>query len=162
MTVATMGPVPGAGGTESGASAPQVAPTTSAAPVVSVPHAASVFFALDDRLRLVFLSQADSIHGLHIGRAAPVAVTVTEQYADWEQIQGVQLWGTAKRVTGPGKVAAMAVYVRRFPFVEDVMAQPRLAAAMRKVAVYRIEPQRIALTDNTTGVFGRQILDLKG
>ena len=94
--------------------------------------------------------------------AAPVAVTVTEQYDDWELIQGVQLWGTAKRVTGAAKAAAMAVYLRRFPFVRELMEQPRLAASMRKVAVYRVDPDRVAFTDNTTGVFGREVLDLKG
>jgi uncharacterized protein YhbP (UPF0306 family) len=91
-----------------------------------------------------------------------VAVTVTEQYDDWEDIRGVQLWGVAKRVTGPAKVAAMAAYLRRFPFVDDLLEQPRLAAAMRGISVYRVEPHRVAFTDNTTGVFGREILDLKG
>ncbi len=33
---------------------------------------------------------------------------------------------------------------------------------MRGVSVYRVEPHRVAFTDNTTGVFGREILDLKG
>ena len=154
MTVATMGPLPvsGAGGAPSGA----------ADSGTVVPHAASVFYAVDDDLRLVFLSDSASTHGLHIGKAAPVAVTVTEQYDDWEDIRGVQLWGVAKRVTGPAKVAAMAAYLRRFPFVDDLLQQPRLAAAMRKVSVYRVEPRRVAFTDNTTGVFGREILDLKG
>lgn len=142
----------------------------------SSPHAASVFYAVDDKLRLVFLSRPTSAHGLDIEApvrpaagatrparaAAPVAVTVTEQYDDWELIQGVQMWGTAKRVTGPAKAAAMAVYLRRFPFVRDLMEQPRLAASLRKVAVYRVEPERVAFTDNTTGVFGREVLDLKG
>jgi uncharacterized protein YhbP (UPF0306 family) len=117
---------------------------------------------VDDKLRLVFLSKPDSLHGLHIGARAPVAVTVTEQYDDWERIQGVQLWGTAKRVTGPAKAAAMAAYLRRFPFVGDLMERPGLAASLRKVAVYRVDPDRAALTDNTTGVFGREVLDLKG
>jgi uncharacterized protein YhbP (UPF0306 family) len=146
----------------------------------SFPHAASVFYAVDDKLRLVFLSKPESAHGLHIeaearpaagagagasaapGGGARVAITVTEQYDDWEFIQGVQMWGSAKRVTGAAKAAALAVYLRRFPFVRDLMEQPRLAASLRKVAVYRVEPDRIAFTDNTTGVFGREVLDLKG
>ena len=41
------------------------------------------------------------------------------------------------------------------------MGQPRLAESMRKVAVYRVTPERVAFTDNTTGVFGREVLDLK-
>jgi uncharacterized protein YhbP (UPF0306 family) len=154
MTVATMGPLPvmGAGASPGGA--------LDFGPVA--PHAASVFYAVDDDLRLIFLSKSASTHGLHIGKAAPVAVTVTEQYDDWEDIRGVQLWGVAKRVTGPARVLAMASYLRRFPFVDDLLEQPRLATAMRGVSVYRVEPQRVALTDNTTGVFGREILDLKG
>ncbi len=127
-----------------------------------VPHAASVFYAVDDKLRLVFLSKPTSAHGLHIGAAAPVAVTVTEQYDDWALIQGVQMWGVAKRVTGAAKAGAMAVYLLRFPFVRDLIEQPRLAASMRTLAVYRVDPQRVAFTDNTTGVFGREVLDLKG
>jgi len=31
---------------------------------------------------------------------------------------------------------------------------------MRDLAVFRIRLQRVALTDNTTGVFGREVLDL--
>jgi uncharacterized protein YhbP (UPF0306 family) len=153
MTVATVGPP---AGVVARAGAARAAAATLA------PHAASVFYAVDDSLRLVFLSNAASTHGLHIGAAAPVAVTVTEQYDDWELIQGVQLWGTAKRVTGTAKVAAMAAYLRRFFFVKELMEQPRLAESMRKVAVYRVTPERVAFTDNTTGVFGREVLDLKG
>lgn len=157
MTVATAGPPVGAASAgpvlESGGPSPPAAPLA--------PHAASVFYAVDDSLRLVFLSDPASTHGLHIGESAAVAVTVTEQYDDWELIQGVQLWGTAKRVSGAAKVAAMAVYLRRFPFVKELMEQPRLAEAMRKVAVYRVTPQRVAFTDNTTGVFGREVLEQK-
>lgn len=171
MTIATIGPLPDAGradlavdgatqraGIAQGAAREAAAAGGGSAQVLA-PHAASVFYAVDDDLRLIFLSQSSSTHGLHIGKAAPVAVTVTEQYEDWGDIRGVQLWGVAKKVTGLAKAGAMAVYLRRFPFVEDLIEQPRLAAAMSKVSVYRVEPRRVAFTDNTTGVFGREILD---
>ena len=153
MTVATVGPLVGGGplGAEPHAGAVSV-----------VPHAASVFYAVDDSLRLIFLSKPTSTHGVHIGAGAPVAVTVTEHYDDWESIQGVQLWGTARRLRGVAKAAGMAVYVQRFPFVRELMAAPRLAASLRKVAVYRVAPERVAFTDNTTGVFGREVLELEG
>jgi uncharacterized protein YhbP (UPF0306 family) len=41
------------------------------------------------------------------------------------------------------------------------MEQPRLADMVRSVAVYRVEPERLAFTDNTTGVFGREVLEIK-
>ena len=154
MTVATVGPL------SSGPPGAAPAPGVGASP--AVPHAASVFYAVDDSLRLVFLSKPTSTHCVHIGGGAPVAVTVTEQYDDWESIQGVQLWGMARRLSGAAKAAGMAVYLQRFPFVRELMGEPRLAAALRKVAVYRVVPERVAFTDNSTGVFGREVLELKG
>lgn len=173
MTLATMGRLEDESAIESvigGPATSAVGPATSAVgpaasavgPAAEVPHAASVFYAVDDSLRLIFLSKPTSSHGRHIGQLGRVAVTVTEQYDDWEQIQGVQLWGTAKRLSGRAKAAAMVVYLRRFPFVRELLDQPRLVEAMRKVAVYRVEPERLAFTDNTTGVFGREVLYLKG
>ena len=157
MTIATMGPLFAGGSPDVGGGR-----LTGAAPYAPAPHAASVFFAVDDALRPIFLSSVTSTHGLHIGAAAPVAVTVTEQYDDWELIQGVQLWGTAHRLDGAARVKALAVYFFRFPFVPELMEQPGLADTVRKVAVYRVEPDRVAFTDNTTGVFGREVLDLEG
>jgi len=180
MTLATMGPPPQASPAGSsrvaaaGAGRPAVAPPAGAVDTAGellvgpgpdtavAPHAASVFYAVDDALRLIFLSKPTSSHGLHIASSAAVAVTVTEQYDDWELIQGVQLWGRAKRLRGAAKAAGMAVYLRRFPFVRELMDQPRLAESVRSVAVYRVEPDRVAFTDNTTGVFGREVLDLEG
>ena len=126
----------------------------------NTPHAACVFYAVDESLRLVFLSKPTSVHGSHIGEWAPVAVTVTEDYRDWEMIQGVQLWGEARLLAGTAKAAALALYLRRFPFVKDILARPGLADLLRDMGVYRVVPSRAAFTDNTTGVFGREILEL--
>lgn len=142
MTIATVGPA-----------APE-------APAGNAPHAASVFYAMDDSFRLVFLSKPSSLHGSHIGKAALVAVTVSEDYQDWEEIQGVQLWGEARLLTGAAKAAALAVYLRRFPFVRELLREPRLAEVARSIGVYRVQPQRAAFTDNTTGVFGREVLEV--
>jgi uncharacterized protein YhbP (UPF0306 family) len=148
------------------------------APERNAPHAACVFYAVDSALRLVFLSKPGSAHGTHIGEAALVAVTVAEDYGDWEMIQGVQLWGEAKLLSGTVKARAFALYLKRFPFVRDLRRRPGPAAragaggrsgpeahggpaeTLQNIGIYRITPQRVAFTDNTTGVFGREILDL--
>jgi len=129
------------------------------APGGNEPHAAAVFYAVDHDLRLVFLSKPTSIHGTHIGVAAPVAVTVTEDYEDWEMIQGVQVWGEAELLSGVAEAGAFAVYVKRFPFVRDLMVHHAMAALIRDIGVYRVTPRRVAFTDNTTGVFGREMLE---
>jgi uncharacterized protein YhbP (UPF0306 family) len=137
--------------------------TTGASPAAGVgsfPHAASVFYAVDDHLRLVFLSKKTSLHSLHVGTSADVAVTVSEDYNEWSEIKGVQMWGRAGRLGGAGKLAAMALYLARFPFVHDFFNQRSTAELMREIGVYRFTPDRAAFTDNSTGVFGREILAL--
>ncbi|MBU2603864.1 MAG: pyridoxamine 5'-phosphate oxidase family protein [Actinobacteria bacterium] len=124
-----------------------------------LPHAATVFYAADGNGRLVFLSKADSRHGGDIGARGPVAVTVAREYADWRDIQGVQLWGDAEVLRGAAKARAMAVYLRRFPFVSGLLEDPRLAARLRGIEVYRVTSSRAALTDNRQGPFGREVLE---
>lgn len=144
MTLATFGSVAGEGEPGSG----------------NAPHAASVFYAVDESMQLVFLSQPSSLHGRHIGDRAAAAATITEHYSDWELIQGVQVWGEARLLRGGARAAAFAMYVRRFPFVSDLLKRPHLASLARSVGVYRLQPRCLAFTDNTTGVFGREMLDL--
>jgi len=124
-------------------------------------HAATVFYAVDERLRLIFLSKRASVHGTHIGEGAPVAVTVADDYQDWEQIQGVQLWGDAGPLEGGARAAALVVYVKQFPFVRDLLSHPRHAEMARDLGMFRVEPVRAAFTDNHTGAFGREVLELE-
>lgn len=161
MTLATVGPpedrsvpAPGAG-LRHGYERP-----SGPEPLGNIPHAASVFYCVDSALRLVFLSKPSSLHGRHIAEGASVAVTVTENYDDWELIQGVQLWGEAHLLAGAGRARAMALYLARFPFVRDMLKQPHLAQLIAGIGVYRIVPRLVAFTDNTTGVFGREVLEL--
>ena len=131
-------------------------------PVTNEPHAAHVFYAADDELRLVFLSRPTSVHGEHIGAGAEVAVTVSEEYEDWRLIKGVQLWGRAELLSGIAKAGAIALFLRRFPFLQDFITDSKLSERLRGIGVYRFEPKRAGLTDNTSGVFGRETLDLVG
>jgi uncharacterized protein YhbP (UPF0306 family) len=159
MTIATVGSAVGAQ-RASPAHPAEGGEPVGTTPGGTIPHAASVFYAMDGSLRLVFLSKPTSLHGSHIGQSAPVAVTVSEDYADWELIQGVQLWGEARLLTGAAKAGAMALYLRTFPFVREMLDRPHLAEIIRGIGVYRVEPTLAAFTDNTSGVFGRELLDL--
>lgn len=124
-----------------------------------MPHAATVFYASDDRLRLTFLSKPTSRHGIDIGDGAPVAVTVAGVYEDWREIQGIQLWGNAVPLTGASRAGAFAAYVARFPFVRGMLGDPRIAARLTQITVYRVTPTRAAMTDNRRGLFGQEVLD---
>lgn len=124
------------------------------------PHAAHVFYVMDDRMRLIFLSQRSSLHGLHIGKEASVAATVSEAYEDWRQIQGLQLWGRVRLLSGAAEASALARYLVRFPFVKDLLRNPGSITRLQDIGVYRMEAKRAALTDNTRGLFGRETVEL--
>ena len=123
------------------------------------PHAATVFYAADDRFRLVFLSKGSSTHGSHIRAGSRVAVTVSGQFDDWREIRGLQLWGAAEALHGTARAAALARYLRRFPFVRELLTDPRMARQLREIEVFRVTAERASLTDNTVGLFGREVLE---
>ncbi|GAB4265446.1 MAG: hypothetical protein Kow00122_20480 [Thermoleophilia bacterium] len=157
MSVATCGR-PGAAG---GSLPPGAVGGLSESLPTVVPHAATVFYAVDDALRLIFLSKGTSLHGTHIREGSPVAVTVAEEFQAWREIQGVQLWGEAVVLSGFERAAALATYVARFPFVRELLTDRRLAAALKGIEVFRVTPLRAAFTDNRSGLFGREVLELR-
>jgi uncharacterized protein YhbP (UPF0306 family) len=128
-------------------------------PEAGMPHAACVFYATDEQLRLVFLSKPTSRHGCDIIAGGQVALTVAGEYDDWREIQGVQVWGTAAVLSGAARAKAMATYVARFPFVRALLTEPRLAVRLAQVEVFRVTPTRVAMTDNSRGLFGQEVLD---
>jgi uncharacterized protein YhbP (UPF0306 family) len=142
-----------------------VATVATDGPEAGAPHAAAVWYAVDDRLRLVFLSKGSSRHGAHIKGGSRVAVTVADEVEDWRDIRGVQLWGRAEALSGVGKAGAFATYLGRFPFVRDLLREPRLAGAAAGLDVFRFVPERAAFTDNrrrvaADGLFGQEVLEI--
>ncbi len=129
------------------------------APEAGMPHAASVFYATDQRMRLVFLSKPTSRHGRDIVAGGQVALTVAGEYDDWREIQGVQLWGTAAVLGGTARAGAMGTYLARFPFVRAVLTDARLALRLTQIEVFRVTLTRAAMTDNRRGLFGQEVLE---
>ncbi len=55
-----------------------------------------------------------------------MAVTVSEEYDDWRRIQGVQLWGRARRLTGVSRgQRALAQVLGALPFRQRAVARSR-------------------------------------
>jgi uncharacterized protein YhbP (UPF0306 family) len=84
---------------------------------------------------------------------------VSQEYEDWENIQGVQLWGPATLLRGSAKTAALALYMKRFPFVKEMMGDWIHSPKLKDIGVYRVDPTKAGFTDNTTGFFGRETLE---
>lgn len=126
------------------------------------PWAAPVFFAAEE-FRLYFVSDPATRHGQAIGSGAAVAGAVTSDFADWQDIEGIQLDGFARPLCAAEEVdRARAVYLGRFPFARLFLepGQPFYERAGRKVAWYALDVRRLRLTDNRLGFGTRLELDL--
>ena len=126
-----------------------------------VPWAATVFYA-SDGLRLYFFSVPDSRHCQNLAANPRVAVTVQEDYHDWQKIKGIQLEGTAILVDSIiEKAKAMAVYARKYPEVIKLFTNPASGVfhqAFLKVKFYCVVPEKLFFIDNEQGFGKRQEL----
>ena len=115
------------------------------------PWAAALFYA-SDGFRCCFLSDPRTRHARAVAMNPRVAATIQDQPEDWTAIRGIQLEGTVRRLTGLARGAALARYVARF---HRIAADPRLATAFRRAAMYELTPTRLFLVDNRR--FGQRI-----
>src|SRR5450755_4327664 len=105
----------------------------------SGPHATSLFYACDG-LALVWVSEPDTQHSLEIEADPRVAATVAPDYSDFTDIRGVQIAGAARRIVAAGPLKLRQAYAR--------------------TAVYRLQPARIVLIDNTKGFGHKETLEI--
>jgi uncharacterized protein YhbP (UPF0306 family) len=125
----------------------------------NVPWAATVFFA-SDKFRLYFFSAPDSRHCQNLAGNARVAVTIQEDYRDWQKIKGIQLEGKVVAVDSViEKGKAMTVYARKYPEVMKVFTNPASGAfykAFLKVKFYCVIPEKVFYIDNEQYGFGKR------
>jgi len=121
------------------------------------PQAAAVFYAADERVQLYFLSSPNSRHSQNLQRNSRVAATVHGDGQPWQEIQGLQIEGTAERVASVQELARAArVYARRFPFLKDILTgtgdgPPILRGPVASSRFYVLRPAWIRLIDNSQG-----------
>ncbi len=133
---------------------------TLAASADNLPWAADVFYARR-KLDLVFFSSPNSRHSRIFSANARAAATIHGDYQGWREIKGLQMEGTIETVSGTKNlIAATAVYLRRFPFVQEFFSQPEtissdLASKVSKVKLYVFRPELILYINNEVG-FGKR------
>lgn len=128
------------------------------------PWCSPVFFVHDEALRLYFLSSPDTRHGQNLAASPRAAGAITADYRDWREIQGIQLEGSAAKLSGAEREEALALYLAKFPSAAPFLdpAHPAYARAGGKVALYRLTPVRLGLTDNQRGFGSKEWLELQG
>jgi len=110
------------------------------------PHAADLFYASDDALRLFFVSGEKSYHAQNLARISRVAVTIHNDTWDWRDIQGVQIDGEARAIADPEeRDRAWALFRGKFPFVGEFTDQ------IVRSSFFVITPKWARLIDHTRG-----------
>jgi uncharacterized protein YhbP (UPF0306 family) len=127
------------------------------------PHAANVFYAHDGML-VFWVSDRATRHSREIEREPRVAITIAPDYADFPEVRGLQMSGTARRVESAQERARLLSQLEaRYPFLKRLADLPQeLREAYARVDVYRFEPTRAVLIDNTRGFGHRETLELGG
>lgn len=119
--------------------------------------AAAVFYA-SEGFQLYFLSAEHTRHAQNLSADARVAGTIQEDYADWPEIQGIQLEGTVDVLAGVEREAAIALFTTKYPFIGS--AGGAVGEALQRVAWYRLTPWRLYFIDNSKGFGHRDQIEL--
>ncbi len=114
--------------------------------------AAAVFYA-SEQFSLYFLSAPDTRHAQNLHHHPRVAGTIQEDYADWQEIKGIQLEGAVQQLSGVDREAAIALYEEKFAFLRE--APPQMREALERVDWFRLRPDRLYFIDNSRG-FGHR------
>jgi uncharacterized protein YhbP (UPF0306 family) len=129
-----------------------------------VPWTATVFY-VNDRFRLYFFSAPESRHCQNLSVNPRVAVTIQEDYREWQKIKGIQLEGTVTSLESVlERAKALTHYGRKYPEVINVFANPAsgpLYQAFLKVKFYCVLAERICYIDNEQGFGKRQEFSVK-
>jgi uncharacterized protein YhbP (UPF0306 family) len=118
------------------------------------PWAAAVFYASDADLNLYFVTDPGTRHGTNLENDARVAAAIHADVANWNDVRGLQLEGTARIVAETGRLAAFEIYLRRFPDVRRLSeapgndAQRQIGVRLGRIPLWRLAPSRIRIVDN--------------
>jgi uncharacterized protein YhbP (UPF0306 family) len=107
-----------------------------------MPRATPLFFAYDEQISLVFLSDRDTQHCRNLEREPSVAAALYPSVSDWRELRGLQFKGLAFPSPEAERESALAQYAARFPFIDS------LTEVVAQSQIYRLRPTWVRLIDN--------------
>ena len=121
------------------------------------PQTAPLFYAENENLDLIFISEAKTDHAHNIARDPRVAGSIAADGQNWVNIRGLQFEGTCTRLSGPDAREASRVYASKYPFIQE---NKILKLALSKAYYFKIKPTWIRLVDNTQGFGHKQEIQI--
>ena len=102
-------------------------------------HINTAYFAYGSRFEIVWVSAPQARHSRNISERARIAVAVFDSTQTWgRDDRGIQLFGTARALSGRAAREAERIYVKRFADARDIGESYRF---------YRFRPRRVKLFD---------------
>ena len=121
------------------------------------PQATSLFFAEEENLSLIFVSEPTVRHSRNLEGQPWVSATIAADGQAWDRIQGLQLDGKCRLLHEQEVEAAWTIYSTKYPFV---LQNEQLGQRIRKSGFYCLRPTWIRLVDNTRGFGFKEELEL--
>ncbi|MDP6377196.1 MAG: pyridoxamine 5'-phosphate oxidase family protein [Pseudomonadales bacterium] len=123
------------------------------------PHAVSLMYAYLG-FDVFWLSDPKTRHSRHLDSGGLAAVTIARQYDDFKNIQGLQMTGIGRRLTGEEESERLELLAARYAFLRE-FAQDTLAGHLGAAGVYQFCPSTVTLIDNSRGFGFKQTLVLR-
>jgi len=101
------------------------------------PWSATVFFAYDNRLHLLFFSREDTRHCLNINKNPIVSVAINQDYGTTGMVKGLQFVGRAKKVSSKDLKRYYKIFRTRYTWANEFPDH----------TLYRITPLEIHYID---------------
>jgi hypothetical protein len=116
------------------------------------PQVTTVGYA-NDGMKIYFGCGVRSQKAHNLARDPRVSAAIAADHANWAEIDGLSLAGTAARVTAPPELAKIAdIFLAKFPQVAAFSTEDRASTA-----IYRVTPIVISVLDYSKG-FGHSDL----
>ena len=112
----------------------------------SAPHAAPVYFAASESLRLYFFSDPTSRHAQDLALNPQAGAAIYPECANWQEIRGLQMRGVVQALPpGVEWQQGWHSYLGKFPFVAS------LGALLAQNSLYVFIPAWVRYLDNRRG-----------
>ena len=122
-------------------------------------HAANLLYVRDG-FALLWVSHPESRHSREIADEARVAATIAPDYEEIDAIRGIQICGRAHVLRGASyRAQARRLLEARYPSLRR-LCSGALRHACESMELYRLDPARIVLIDNSRGFAHKDTLEL--
>ena len=113
----------------------------------NTPYCCTCFYVYSEKENKFFItSEKDTRHINEALQQPIVAGTIALETSIIGKIQGLQLTGTIRKISGEETKKAKSIYIKKFP-----------VAALTKLVLWGITPDFIKFTDNRLG-FGKKLI----